>query len=158
MKDMDRLGVGQRASGPRVVLGDDVCGGALWSPAAVDVRLVEAFDNLKRCGFRAGDRPGQPRVAWPEVARDLGLIDQIDLETEVRLAPPSMSAYDRMVEALQWLLVFKDDPRQRILMSARASGAKWPRIRRVDGRDEKTLRKYYDIGLARIAARLNSAR
>lgn len=157
MKDMDRLSVGHRA-GQVVGSGSAECTGVLWTPAAVDVRLVEAFDNLKRCGFRAGDRSGQPRAAWPEVARDLGLIDQIDLETEVRLAPPSMAAYDRMVEALQWLLVFKDDPRQRILMSARASGAKWPRIRRVDGRDEKTLRKYYDIGLARIAARLNSSR
>lgn len=122
----------------------------------VELRLIAAFDALKRCAFRSGDRPGQLRAAWPDVARELGLIDQLGLQVSVTPAPPQKAEYDRMVEALGWLL-WIDDHLLRRLVSARACGVGWLQIRGFVGMSEPTMRKRYRLGLLAIAARLNAA-
>lgn len=123
----------------------------------VELRLIEAFNALRRCSFRSGDRPSSPRATWPDYARELGLIDQIDLHTVVRPAPPQKHEYDRMVEALGWLLLLEDGLIRKIVM-ARAAGVGWLKIRGFARMSEPTMRKAYRLGLVALAARLNSKR
>lgn len=129
---------------------------AVIAVAEVEARLEEAIAALQRCSFRSGDRPGGLRAVWPEYARDdLGLIEQIGMKTMVRPAPPQKHEYDRMVEALGWLLLI-DDSLQRKIVMARSGGVGWLKIRSFAGQSEPTMRKIYRLGLVAIAARLNA--
>ncbi len=128
---------------------------ATLAVADVELQLIEAFGALRRCGFRSGDRPSGLRATWPDYARELGLIDQLDLHTTVRPAPPQKHEYDRMVEALGWLLLLDDGLTRKIVM-ARASGIGWLKIRSFARMSEPTMRKAYRLGLVALAARVNA--
>ncbi|MCM0018420.1 MAG: DUF6362 family protein [Tagaea sp.] len=128
---------------------------AKLSISDVEVRLERAFAALRRCPLGSRDRPAGLRAAWPEYVRELGLIDQLDLHTRVRPAPPQKHEYDEMVEALGWLLLIEDQLQRRIVM-ARVAGVGWLQIRAFADQSEPTMRKTYRLGLITIAARLNA--
>ncbi len=123
----------------------------VWSMAAVEGRIVEAVDTLRR--VPAPDvRRGVTR--WPGFIHDAHEAYGYT-PMRVRLAPAAPDAITRLDETLDWLR-WLPPAAQRIAWS-RASGFSWRRIAVFVGKSPNTCRAWYLAALHHLADRLNGA-
>jgi hypothetical protein len=117
--------------------------------AAVEIRILEAVDTLKRLPVPDIRRSV---TRWPDILRDSHEAYGYDT-VRLCLAPAAPDAITRLDETLQWLRWL---PRtaQRILWS-RANGFSWRRIATFVGKSPNTCRARYLAGLHHIASRVN---
>ncbi len=125
-------------------------GANAWTIEAVERRLVEAADTLKR--IRVPDI--QRNVTrWPETVRDAHEAYGYGA-VRPRLGPAAPEAITRMDETLGWLAWLTREV-QRIVW-ARASGFSWRKIARFAGKSPNTCRTWYVAALQLLAERLNA--
>ncbi len=123
-----------------------------WTASAVEERLDEAVDTLKR--VPAPDI--QRRITrWPEFIRDSREAYGY-AEIRIRRAPAAPDAISRMDETLAWLRWLPRDA-QRVSWS-RANRFSWRRIAYFVGKAPNTCRAWHLAALHLIATRLNRAR
>ena len=129
----------------------DACAGATsgWTMAAVESRIAEAIDTLKRV-----PAPDIQRnvTRWPEFIRDVHEAYGY-AHTRLRLAPAAPEAITRLDETLEWLR-WLPPAAQRILWS-RAGGFSWRKIAAFVGKSPNTCRAWHLAALHYLVVRLN---
>ena len=120
-----------------------------WTMEAVEARLIEAVDTLKRIPV-----PDIQRTVtrWPDVVRDSREAYGY-AAVGFRPAPAAPDAIARLDRTLEWLRWLPRDA-QRIAW-ARASGVSWRRIAHFAGKVPNTCRAWYLAALRAIALRLD---
>ena len=124
---------------------------APWTESAVEERVIEAVDTLKRV-----PAPDIQRhvTLWPGYVHDSREAYGYAAFRAPR-APAAPDAISRLDETLGWLRWLPRDA-QRILWS-RANGLSWRNIARFAGKAPNTCRAWYLAALHYIAGRLNGA-
>ncbi len=122
-----------------------------WTVAAVERRVVEAVDTLKRVPVPDIQRNV---TRWPGFIRDVREAYGY-AQVRVRLAPAAPDAITRLDETLDWLRCLPPAA-QRIAWS-RASGFSWRRIAAFVGKSPNTCRAWYRAALHHLAGRLTDA-
>jgi len=130
-----------------------------WTAEAVEARLEEAADTLRRLRM-SGVWPAQHRSSWPDVVQDFweayGGGDFLEYHDEpMRPPPPSSSAIDRMDEAMTWF-AYLDDPLDRRVVWAKAFGAGDRRVAAMIGQSRWTVRRRYKRAINMIVEALNA--
>lgn len=124
-----------------------------WDIAAVEARLIEAADTLRRLHI-PGIRPAGHRSAWPDVIRDFW--DMFGYhETELHPSPPSPQAIGRMDETMTWP-AFVDAPLDRRIVWAKAFKLSNRKVALITGQNRETVRRRHKHALADIVAALNA--
>ncbi len=126
-------------------------GPAPWTVTAVEERLCEAVDTLKRVPVPDIQRNV---TRWPDFIHDSREAYGY-AAIRVRLAPAAPDAITRLDETLIWLGWLPRDA-QRVLWS-RANGFSWRKIAYFVGKAPNTCRAWYLAALHLIATRLNEA-
>ena len=126
-----------------------------WDIEAVNARLIEAGDTLRRLRV-PGAWPAGHRSAWPDVIRDFW--DMFGYhETDVRPSPPSPQAIGRMDETMTWL-AFVDAPLDRRIIWAKAFKLSNRKVAMIAGQSRETIRRRHKRALGSIVEALNTQR
>ena len=109
--------------------------------------LDEAGHTLRRLSV-SGGFPAGHKSNWPETLRELGLIEMLDLKTEVRKSPPTAAAISRF-DKLHAIIAASDlTPDERRLLWWRAGcipgkRRSWKVIARHFGICTRTAQRHY---------------
>lgn len=125
----------------------------MWTPEQVKVRLEEAADVLRRLRMDGG--PKEYGSLWPAILHEI--VEAYGYSQVVAGDdPPQGGEIDRMEEALIWLGYLQH--RDRRLVWGRINGVPWWQFAQRHRRSERTVQRWFDDALRRIADGLNKPR